>query len=100
MVLGLVREGGVEPPRPFGHTDLNRARLPIPPLAPEAGQGYPSVVSPPKPASEGACRPGFLGSAGSTGPGRPADTIGATRAHSGGVPAGRGTSEDPTTPRG
>ncbi len=32
----LVREGGVEPPRPFGHTDLNRARLPIPPLAPEA----------------------------------------------------------------
>ena len=32
----VVREGGVEPPRPFGHTDLNRARLPIPPLAPEA----------------------------------------------------------------
>ena len=32
----LVREGGVEPPRPFGHTDLNRARLPIPPLAREA----------------------------------------------------------------
>lgn len=29
-----VREGGVEPPRPCGHTDLNRARLPIPPLAP------------------------------------------------------------------
>ena len=29
----LVREGGVEPPHPFGHTDLNRARLPIPPLA-------------------------------------------------------------------
>ena len=28
-----MREGGVEPPRPFGHTDLNRARLPIPPLA-------------------------------------------------------------------
>ena len=28
-----VREGGVEPPHPFGHTDLNRARLPIPPLA-------------------------------------------------------------------
>ena len=27
-----VREGGVEPPRPHGHTDLNRARLPIPPL--------------------------------------------------------------------
>jgi antitoxin (DNA-binding transcriptional repressor) of toxin-antitoxin stability system len=31
----LVREGGVEPPHPFGHTDLNRARLPIPPLARE-----------------------------------------------------------------
>ena len=29
----LVRERGVEPLRPFGHTDLNRARLPIPPLA-------------------------------------------------------------------
>ena len=28
-----VREGGVEPPHPYGHTDLNRARLPIPPLA-------------------------------------------------------------------
>ncbi len=28
----LVLKGGVEPPRPFGHTDLNRARLPIPPL--------------------------------------------------------------------
>ena len=28
--LGLnVRERGVEPPRPFGHTDLNRARLPF-----------------------------------------------------------------------
>src|SRR5699024_8744455 len=31
--LPAVREGGVEPPRPCGHTDLNRARLPIPPLA-------------------------------------------------------------------
>lgn len=31
-----VREGGVEPPRPCGHTDLNRARLPIPPLARDA----------------------------------------------------------------
>lgn len=31
--LMLVRKGGVEPPRPHGHTDLNRARLPIPPLA-------------------------------------------------------------------
>src|SRR5690606_37861810 len=26
---GLVGKGGVEPPRPFGHTDLNRARLPF-----------------------------------------------------------------------
>src|SRR5699024_1451123 len=31
--LLVVREGGVEPPRPLGHTDLNRARLPIPPPA-------------------------------------------------------------------
>lgn len=29
----VVREGGVEPPHPFEYTDLNRARLPIPPLA-------------------------------------------------------------------
>ncbi len=26
---GMVGEGGVEPPRPYGHTDLNRARLPF-----------------------------------------------------------------------
>src|SRR5262245_18104737 len=29
----LVREGGVEPPRPFGQWNLNPARLPIPPPA-------------------------------------------------------------------
>jgi hypothetical protein len=29
----LVREGGVEPPRPCGHWNLNPARLPIPPPA-------------------------------------------------------------------
>ena len=29
----VVREGGVEPPPHFWDTDLNRARLPIPPLA-------------------------------------------------------------------
>src|SRR6187402_2863434 len=29
----MVREGGLEPPCPHGHTDLNRARLPISPLA-------------------------------------------------------------------
>src|SRR3954470_9304033 len=27
--LEWVGKGGVEPPRPFGHTDLNRARLPF-----------------------------------------------------------------------
>ncbi len=31
----LVREGGLEPPRPFGHRNLNPARLPIPPLPQE-----------------------------------------------------------------
>ena len=31
--LSAVREGGVEPPRPFGHWNLNPARLPIPPPA-------------------------------------------------------------------
>ena len=32
---GIVgaRGGELNPPRPHGHTDLNRARLPIPPLA-------------------------------------------------------------------
>src|ERR1700722_6239960 len=29
----LVGEGGLEPPRPCGHRNLNPARLPIPPLA-------------------------------------------------------------------
>ena len=38
----MVLKGGVEPPRPFGHTDLNRARLPIPPLELE-----PAVASTP-----------------------------------------------------
>ena len=28
-----VGEGGLEPPRPFEHWNLNPARLPIPPLA-------------------------------------------------------------------
>ena len=28
-----VGEGGLEPPHPFGHRNLNPARLPIPPLA-------------------------------------------------------------------
>ncbi len=30
----LVRQVGLEPTHPFGHRDLNPARLPIPPLAP------------------------------------------------------------------
>ena len=29
----MVREEGLEPSRPFGHRNLNPARLPIPPLA-------------------------------------------------------------------
>src|ERR671917_174200 len=33
----LVGEGGLEPPRPFGHRNLNPARLPIPPLARATG---------------------------------------------------------------
>ena len=28
-----MREGGLEPPSPFGHRDLNPARLPVPPLS-------------------------------------------------------------------
>ena len=34
----LVGEGGLEPPHPFGHRNLNPARLPIPPLARATGQ--------------------------------------------------------------
>src|SRR5690242_20841621 len=33
--VDVVREGGLEPPRPCGHRNLNPARLPIPPLARE-----------------------------------------------------------------
>ena len=40
VYMPVVREGGVEPPHPFEYTDLNRARLPIPPLARDAGKGY------------------------------------------------------------
>lgn len=39
----LVLEGGVEPPRPHGHTDLNRARLPIPPLELERMSAYTAI---------------------------------------------------------
>src|SRR5690606_26890824 len=38
-VVVLVGKGGVEPPRPFGHTDLNRARLPFRHF-PGAGAGH------------------------------------------------------------
>ena len=34
----VVGEGGLEPPHPFGHRNLNPARLPIPPLARVTGQ--------------------------------------------------------------
>ena len=33
MLRPVVRKGGVEPPPHYWDTDLNRARLPIPPLA-------------------------------------------------------------------
>src|SRR6266540_1603171 len=29
LLIGTVREGGVEPPRPFGHMALNHDRLPL-----------------------------------------------------------------------
>jgi hypothetical protein len=35
----VVGEGGLEPPHPFGHRNLNPARLPIPPLAHGARAG-------------------------------------------------------------
>ncbi len=35
----VVGEGGLEPPHPFGHRNLNPARLPIPPLARGAPKG-------------------------------------------------------------
>ena len=31
--ITIVREGGLEPPHPYGHRHLKPARLPIPPLA-------------------------------------------------------------------
>ena len=39
-----MRMRGLEPPRPYGHTDLNRARLPIPPHPRGVG-----IVAPSKP---------------------------------------------------
>ena len=39
-----VGEGGLEPPRPFGHRHLKPARLPIPPLARAGGASLPTGV--------------------------------------------------------
>jgi site-specific DNA recombinase len=46
-VESMVRMRGLEPPRSFLHTDLNRARLPIPPHPPEA----PTISHPSGPAT-------------------------------------------------
>ena len=41
----VVGEAGLEPAHPFGHRNLNPARLPIPPLAHEsAAEAYPSTL--------------------------------------------------------
>src|SRR5712664_390573 len=42
----VVGEGGLEPPHPFGHRNLNPARLPIPPLARATGEDYLTVPTP------------------------------------------------------
>src|SRR3954467_14048320 len=45
--LGMaMRMRGLEPPRPFGHTDLNRARLPIPPHPHAAARLYRTAEGP------------------------------------------------------
>src|SRR5690242_6773553 len=51
MTSGLshVREGGFEPPRPFGHWHLKPARLPFRHSRKEAGTGYPRPTRAPKP---------------------------------------------------
>src|SRR4051794_41974251 len=41
----MVGEGGVEPPRPYGHTDLNRARLPFR----HSPEGTPKIAAGPAP---------------------------------------------------
>jgi site-specific DNA recombinase len=49
-VGSYVGEGGLEPPRPCGHRNLNPARLPIPPLArAAAGEGSRSRPPPGRP---------------------------------------------------
>ncbi len=52
----VVGEGGVEPPRPCGHRNLNPARLPIPPLA--RGERIVAVVPPGSPSRFRARRAG------------------------------------------
>src|SRR3954463_10610216 len=42
----VVGEGGVEPPRPYGHTDLNRARLPFRHSPVDSDRGYHSGACP------------------------------------------------------
>ncbi len=42
----VVGEAGLEPAHPFGHRNLNPARLPIPPLARATGRGYPKIQTP------------------------------------------------------
>lgn len=49
----LVREGGFEPPRPFGHCDLNAARLPFRHSRMKQRKGYPT----PEAGSQSAVRP-------------------------------------------
>ena len=56
-----VGEGGLEPPHPFGHRNLNPARLPIPPLARVSGatlaaRAKPPQPQPPVPSCPWACR--------------------------------------------
>lgn len=52
----LVREGGLEPPHPFGHRNLNPARLPIPPLAREVAPVNLPHVRGPRPTGSGKLR--------------------------------------------
>jgi hypothetical protein len=81
-----VGEGGLEPPCPYGHTDLNRARLPIPPPARVNPHRVARAVMPPSgprltplPVTRGAWSPSQSRS--STGRGHSVhDTTHATRA--------------------
>src|ERR1700722_7415318 len=46
--ITTVGEGGLEPPHPFGHRNLNPARLPIPPLARATASQYLTVYDAPR----------------------------------------------------